>query len=441
MKGWRPQLAQKLPFYYGWIVFGASIMASWSARPLMSIATLTVFVVPMTMQFGWSRGLFSGAVSLGGVFAMAISPLVGRILDRHGSGATVAVSSAVIGLCSFGLAAVTQAWTFYALYVPARMFFASPLELGTSLALTNWFIRRRSFALALLSIGQGAGLALMPLAAQFMISGWGWRAAWIAMGTYTLTVGVLPALVFMVRRPEDIGLEPDPPRGVNRDTRHPQYLHEPDNLAVAGRREVHFTLGEAVRTPTFWVLSIFSVAGFLIQSGVSLHQVPHFIGQGLAPSQAVFTASNFALSQVFGGLIWSALSTRIPVRFLLAGAGVTAGVGAIGTSFSSSLSWGIASSLALGVGVGGLHLLLRLAWADYYGRRHLGSIRGVAHSAQIGGQVLGPILAGFLFDATRSYRVPFTLFTALIWAASLLVLAAAPPRPPARPTAGLESRI
>ena len=441
MNDWRHRLAQKLPFYYGWTVFGASMLASWSARPLMSIATLTVFVVPMTVQFGWSRGLFSGAVSLGGLFAMAISPLVGRILDRHGSGATIAASSAVIGLCSLGLASVSQAWSFYALYVPARMFFAGPLELGPSLAVSNWFIRRRSFALALLSIGQGAGLAVMPLAAQFLISGWGWRSAWIAMGTYTLAIGVLPALVFMVRRPEDIGLEPDPPRGANRKTQYPQHPYQPDNSAVASRQEVHFTLDEAVRTPTFWVLSIFSVAGFIIQSGVSLHQVPHFIGQGLAPSQAVFTASNFALSQVLGGIIWSALATRIPVRYLLAGTGVTAGVGAIGTSFSSSLSWGIAASLALGVGVGGLHLLLRLAWADYYGRRHLGSIRGVAHSAQIGGQVLGPILAGFMFDATRSYRAPFTLFTALIWAASLLVLAAAPPRPPPRPTAGLESGV
>ena len=63
MKDWQLRLARKLPFYYGWIVFGASMLPSWSARPLMSIAVLTVFVVPMTEQFGWSRGLFSGAVS------------------------------------------------------------------------------------------------------------------------------------------------------------------------------------------------------------------------------------------------------------------------------------------------------------------------------------------------------------------------------------------
>ena len=438
---WRPRLAQKLPFYYGWVVFGASLLASCSARPLMAIVTLTVFVVPMTEEFGWSRGLFSGAVSLGGVFAIAISPLVGRVLDRYGSGPVVAASSAVVGLCSVGLATVSQAWTFYTLYVPARMFFASPLELGTSLAVSNWFIRRRSFALMLLSIGQGTGLALMPLAAQFLIGGWGWRTAWVTLGTYTLAIGVLPALVFMTRRPEDMGLEPDPPGHPNRDNSIGENSDEPVNPAGTGHQEINFTVGEAVRTPTFWILAVFSVAGFMVQSGVSLHQVPHFTGQGLASSRAVFTASSFALSQVIGGLIWSGFTWRIPVRYVLAAAGLTAGVGAIGTGYSSTLQWGVAAAVALGVGVGGLHLLLRLAWADYYGRRHLGSIRGVAQSAQIGGQVLGPILAGFLFDLTRSYRLPFTLFTGLIWATSLLVMAAVPPRLPLRSTAELEPLI
>jgi OFA family oxalate/formate antiporter-like MFS transporter len=143
----------------------------------MAAATLSVFVVPMTEQFGWSRGLFSGAVSLGGLCAVAISPLVGRLIDRYGSGATVAAASAVAGLCAIGLSAISQPWAFYSLNVPGRMAWASPLELGTSTAISNWFIRRRPLALMLLSVNQGAGTALMPLAAQFIIGGWGWRTA------------------------------------------------------------------------------------------------------------------------------------------------------------------------------------------------------------------------------------------------------------------------
>ena len=85
----------------------------------------------------------------------------------------------------------------------------------------------------------------------------------------------------------------------------------------------------------------------------------------------------------------------------------------------------------VGFGVSGLHLLLRLAWADYYGRQHLGSIRGLTMSAQIGGQALGPIFAGFMFDATGSYQLPFLVFSGAACLAGLLVLLATPPKIPA----------
>jgi MFS family permease len=77
--------------------------------------------------------------------------------------------------------------------------------------------------------------------------------------------------------------------------------------------------------------------------------------------------------------------------------------------------------------VGGLHLLLRLTWADYYGRQYLGSIRGLTLPVQIGGQALGPVIAGFMFDATGAYLLPFLVFGAAVSLAGLLVLAATPP--------------
>ena len=83
----------------------------------------------------------------------------------------------------------------------------------------------------------------------------------------------------------------------------------------------------------------------------------------------------------------------------------------------------------LGFGVGGLHLILRLTWADYYGRTHLGSIRGLTLPAQIGGQAMGPIIAGFMFDASGGYEMPFTMFGIFVALAAVMVLAATPPGP------------
>ena len=427
----RAQLARRLPFYYGWVVFATAASTSYAARPLMSVAVLSVFMVPMTEAFGWSRGLFAGAVSLGGLCGVAISPIVGRLLDKYGSGWMLSATSAVAGACAVGLSAISQPWTFYALYVPGRMVFASPLELATTTAISNWFVRRRAFALALLGVTHGTGLAAMPLATQWLITEWGWRSAWASLGLYTLAVGILPAVLLMARRPEDMGLEPDPAPTSPGMSGAAAARHGHSQARVRrlpSRQESPFTLRQALHTRAFWVLAAFSATAYMVQAGVSLHQVAHYLGQGLPGRSAAMTASVFAFAQVPGGLLWSFLTRHIPVRWVLALSGLAVATGAIGTALSSSLMGGSISAGIIGGGVGGLHLLLPLAWADYYGRQHLGTIRGITLPAQIGGQAVGPVTAGFVFDATGSYHVVFAVFACVVILGSLLVWTAIPPR-------------
>ncbi len=117
---------------------------------------------------------------------------------------------------------------------------------------------------------------------------------------------------------------------------------------------------------------------------------------------------------------------------LLALAGLSVALGALITALSGTLGWGLGAAAALGNGVGGMLFLLRLTWADYYGRRHLGAIRGLTLPVQVGGQALGPVLSGFIFDTTGSYRAAFFLFAAAALLVSLTVLAGTPPKK--RPT-------
>ena len=420
-------MAQRLPFYYGWVILAVASVPSFGARPVMAVATLSVFVVPMTDEFGWSRAQFSGAVSLGALFGLLVSPFAGRLIDRYGSGVLLSASSAVVGLCAIGLSLTSPIWSFYALYVPGRAVFSSPLELGTSTAVSNWFIRRRPLGLAYMGVIQGIGLTIFPVIAQVLIDGWGWRTAWLAVGIFTLSTGIIPMLLLMARRPEDMGLEADP----EKDHR----TVPTSDVAAAGappsasNTESNYTVRQALATRAFWLLAIFSVFGFVVQAGISLHQVPHYIGQGVPTHLAALTASTFAFGQVPGGVFWSFWARRVPLRVLLSVAAATMSVGAIGTGFSSSLSTGIPMGFLLGVGVGGIHLLLRLTWADYYGRLHLGSIRGLTLPAQIGGQAIGPIIAGFMYDSTGGYETPFTAFGIIVAFAAVMVLTATAPGP------------
>ena len=420
----RQRIAKSLPFYYGWIIAADTATVSLTTRTVMAVATLSVFVVPMTEHLGWSRGLFSGAVSLGGLCAVAISPFVGRSIDKYGTGILIAGSSLITGICALGLALVSTPWTFYMLYIPGRMIFSGPLELGLPTAISNWFIRRRPLGLAVDTIAKGAGLAIIPLTAQIIIGEWGWRTAWTFLGILTLTVGVLPSLLLMARRPEDMGLEPDP------TTRYsPSTNHEPDSVADAATNiETNYTLAQALKTKSFWILAVFTAAGFMVQGGVSLHQVAHYINQGLPGTLAALSAGTYAAAQIIGGLFWGFTGRKFPVRFLLALSAIIVGIGVISTIYSFSLSSALISAATIGFGVGGLHLLVRLAWADYYGRQHLGSIRGVTLSAQIGGQALGPILGGFLFDITTNYRLPFYVFASAVFTGAILVTAATAPK-------------
>jgi MFS family permease len=326
-----------------------------------------------------------------------------------------------------GLALVRQAWGFYALYVPGRMVFASPLELATTTALSNWFLRRRAMVLALFSISQGMGLAAMPIAAQWLITISGWQIAWTTLGLYTLAAGILPALVFMARRPEDMGLELDPAPPRSEPIAASSSAAMSMGAAPPAITEQYFTLQQAMQTRAFWILSGFSAAGFMAQAGVSLHHVSHYMNNGVPGPSAAIMASIFAFAQVPTGLMWSGLIRNIPVRGALALAGLFVAMGAAGTAFSASVWNGVISASFLGTGVGGLHLLLRLAWADYYGRHHLGAIRGMTLPIQIGGQAIGPVTAGAVYDYTGSYLPAFVFFAGAVAIGSLFVLAAVPP--------------
>ena len=430
----RTRMAHALPFYYGWVIAGNGVAVSLSARTVMAVATISVFVVPMTQSMGWSVGMFSGAVSLGGLVAVFVSPIIGRWLDKYGAGAILGMGSLATGAFAIGLAFVAHPLAFYFLCVPGRMIFSGPLEMGLPTAISNWFIRRRPAGLAVDHIGKGVGLVIVPWTMTLIITEYDWRTAWFTLGILALALGVVPSLLLLARRPEDMGLEPDPAPAredsLNRGSGN-QDAEAPTSSGNSGSfAEIDFTVGQALRTRAFWILAIFSGASMMVQAGLSLHQVSHYINQGIDPRLAALSASTFALAQMPASLCWAALARRIPIRFLMTFSSFVVALAAIGTVMSDWLLPEIISAAGVGFGVGGLHLLLRLVWADYYGRQNLGTIRGLTMSAQLGGQALGPVIAGFMFDYFDSYQVPFTFFAVAVFLAGIMAMAANPPQAP-----------
>jgi MFS transporter, OFA family, oxalate/formate antiporter len=407
-------LVPRLPFFYGWIVLGCLCLAGF-ARQGPAVAVVSVFVVPMTDEFGWSRMTMAGAVSLGGLLAAVVSPAIGPVLDRRGARLILCLAVLGAGLATMALSLVQSLLAFYLLLCFARMIWAGPFELGLYGALNNWFVARRRLATSIATLAQMSGLVAIPLIAQLAMGGMAdWRHGWLAVGATVLIVGFVPVWLLLVRRPEDLGLLPD--RAVP---------------LAKGVPEPLFTRAEAMRTRAFWMIALYSVLVYPVQAGVSLHQAPHLIERGLSPLLAASVISVFSAMSAVASFSVGFLPRRWPVRYGLSAAAVLQSIGAFGLIGVRSAEGGYLFAGLFGLGIGGIMTLLPLAWADYFGRRSFGAIRGVALSMQVVAQAAGPLMSGALRDVSGNYTQSLLLFGAL---AALAVFAALGAR---RPHTGL----
>src|SRR3954452_16242954 len=264
-------LSTRLPLFYGWIVL-ACLCCTGFARQGPAGATLSIFVEPLTREFGWSRTALSGAASLGGLLAAIVAPLIGPVLDRSGSRLVLCAAVLVNGVLLMLLSLTPSLAVFYLLFCIARMNWAAPFELGLYGALNNWFVRRRAFASSVATLAQQAGLVAMPLIAQLAMLREGWRAGWLAIGAATLLIGFVPAWLLLVRRPEDLGLVPDGAA--------PAPASGAEAMAAPALPEPAFSRRQALATPAFWLLLLYTALVFPVQAGVSLHQGALLIERG-----------------------------------------------------------------------------------------------------------------------------------------------------------------
>ncbi len=416
-------LIRRLPFFYGWVVLFCACCAGF-ARQGGANTTLSIFVEPMTREFGWSRAAISGAVSLGGLLAAITSPKLGPILDRKG--ARLVLCLAVLGTSAAAmlLSFTTGLVWFYVMFCIARMNFAGPFDLGIYGAVNSWFVARRTFAISVASVAQMSGLVILPLIAQMAMLAGGWRSGWLAVGAAVLVVGFIPNWLLMVRRPEDVGLLPDGHAAISA---HPQ---RPGGASIP---EPSFTRSEALRTPAFWLLCLFTLFAYPVQAGVSLHQAPFLIERGLSPTTAATVVSFFSLLSGVSSLAYGFWPRRWPIRhaLVLTGLLLATGVAALTTI---TTAWQAYPAAAIyGCGIGGLFTMLPIAWGDYFGRRSYGAIRGIALTVQVLAQASGPLLSGLLRDATGTYDRSLQCFVVL---SCLSVLAALFGRKPQAPGDG-----
>lgn len=424
-------------FYYGWVIVGVTFLIGVTEAGAFQ-NVLSVFLKPMAETFNWSRAAVSGTMAFGSICAGIVSPIFGPILDRHGSRMVAFWGVLILSIGLFCLSSISHLWQLYLFFGVGRIAALGVLTLTITVTVSNWFIRLRGRAMGIAWLGPRIGAAVLPALAQYLILTQGWRFAWGALGIVVFLMSGLPAVIFLRRRPEDIGLLPDgDPAPIKENT---VIIQAEDNAAEVADplSEPIWTRQQAVRTSTFWWLTIITSFHPFINAGINFHLFPFMTDHGIGAVWGIALISTIAVSGAAGAVFIGFLAERFSKRILLSAIGFASGLVfwgfyitvAIGTAQSSGP--GVLLFLAVFYGLlhGGRLPLFSLIWAEYFGRESLGSIYSFSSPFRLTANAFGPIFAALFFDITGRYTIPFWIFIFLFMLVGIFSLLVKPPRVP-----------
>ena len=371
-----------------WLIVAALFTVTYGVST--PLAAYGVFLPVFAETFGWSRGAISSALSvnllLGGLAGFGI----GALADRHGPRVMLVVTVVLAGAAFALVSTVGALWQLYLLVGVLGGIGMSSFYLLSTTTVTRWFDERRGLALALVLVGFNLGyISAGPLSA-WLIAMVGWRAAYALLGIVCGLVTMLAALT--VRLP-GAGEAPEPRARATR--------------AATPTAGPSVTLGEALGDPRQWCLNV----SWLLLGGlalmISVHIVPFAHDQGISLAGASLALTAYGIGAVSGRIASGVVSDRIGTFTTIRLGYALQLLALLALLWLSSHEALLGSLVVLGVGFAAADTMLAKAVPEVFGTRALGAILGVLNLGWRCGAAVGPAAAGFLYDLTGSYVVPF----------------------------------
>lgn len=379
--------------WYGWRVVLAAhcgVMVSFGS---LLVFTFSVFLKPLSAEFGWTREAVSRAFGLAAITVALCSPLLGRWLDRYGPRRVVAPCMAVFGLAFASLALLTpHLWHLYALFVLLGAVGNGTTQMGYSRAVSTWFDARRGLALACVMAGVGAGSIVFPPAAQYLINQWGWRAAYLCLGALILLLG-LPLTIRFVRERTAPG------------------------TASHGDRAT-----EGLRSRVFWIVVAMLFLSSVAINGAITHMSALLTDRGVTAAAAAVALSALGGASFCGRLVTGWLVDRFfgpHVAFAMLGA---AAGGILLLAHAASVWNGILAGILIGLGLGAEASLTPYLLTRYFGLRSFSTLYGLTWTFYAVAGAIGPVILGRAFDVTGSYTFLLAILAGATFAAAALML-------------------
>ncbi len=427
-----PAPPKRKGIFFGWYIVAGGFVLNAILGGLMFHA-FGQYVVVFVDEFGWSRTALSIAFSIQMVEAGLLGPIQGFILDKFGPRRIMLVGITIFGIGFFMLSQINTLTEFYIAFIVIALGMGVGSMMGVAVAVVNWFNRKRAFATALMAIGFAFGGFLQPGVA-WALESLGWRETSIISGLLVLGVG-LPLAMLMRHRPEQYGygVDGDPPR---------QGLGAGGTMDEFDPDEINFTWQEAMRTRSFWLISVGHAVSLLVIGAVMVHFVSYVNDSlGYSLTEAANLLLVITVFTVIGMLLGGYFGDRMPMRHILAVAMIGHMVSLLILTLWTTLPGALTFSVIHGLSFGARGPLTMAIRAEYFGRAAFGTVMGFSSMIILIGMVFGPIVAGQSYDLTGSYEIGFIILAVVGGLGSIAFVFSTPPAPPpswlARQAAGL----
>jgi sugar phosphate permease len=400
--------------FYGWfIVLVAMLAISASAAPFV-FASMGLFILPLNEEFGWSRAQISALFPILTVTYMFSQPIAGRLIDRLGTRTVLIPSTIAFGL---GLAAiplvVSELWHFAAMFIFIATAGVAANTMAYLRTISAWFNKRRGLAIGLSISGIGLGYAYVPVLVQTMISNYGWRSGYYALGAIVLFI-IVPAISLVLKEsPATMGLLPDGAYKSESESESTRYGH-PSSVAI--------------KKLEFWLISIVFLCIAFVLHGILLHLVPLLRDKGFDADTASYVAAIMGatvfVSRIFiGWLIDHFFAPSVALIFFAVSA-----IGFLVLSLSSNLVLMYLAAFMIGLSLGAEVDLLAYLCGKYFGLSSFAEIFALLFISVLMGSALGSVAFGYGFDSMGSYA-EVLVFSAILNTVALLIITRLGPYP------------
>ena len=417
-------------FFFGWYIVGAGSVNQFIAGALLNNA-FGAYNAALVNEFGWSRGAVALGFSLSRLESGILGPLQGWMIDRYGPRRIMQIGTVIFALGFLLFSQLNSLATFYIYFMVMAVGASLSGFMAITVAVVNWFDRSRSRAMGISQVGFAVG-GLVSGAIILAIEEFGWREVSFASGLIVLLVG-LPLCSFIINKPADIGLHIDgmTPEQMAVQREADMRAHRRQNST-----EVDFTARQAMRTLSFWTISLGHTSALFVVSAVMVHLYLH-LTESLGYSTLATTVFLMLMTacqivgQVAGASLGDIFSKRLIAIICMAMHTVALLLVAHVDTVASVIAFAILHGLAWGT-----RGPMMQAWrADYFGRSSFGAIMGFSSTIIMIGTVAAPWIAGVLYDRTGSYELGFTIIAGIAAAGSVFFMLSWRPKPPVQPGA------